>query len=383
MAIIPLLVIIFTYGVLVGHYEFFPYDQLQFLKSSFLPHIEYDNQSHIYETEVSISNRIQIDSIHDLTKKRQNLIEYIWVNGELSNRFPDIIENDVHLENFADIKSLKNIEKFTTLMNFDENSDIKFEQDVSSISYLFEAQNPNNELIIYHQGHAENSIIDSKKNIGYFLDSGYSVLVFSMIFKGENNQPVVDIPKFGKIQLSSHNLLKLLESDIAHPIKFFVEPINVSLNYIDGSFQFEKVHMVGLSGGGWTTIVYSAIDERISESFSISGGFPIYLRNSPENLGDYEQTIAEFYSIANYEELFVMGGYGDNRKSTQIFIYDDPCCFQAELYVQNPYEHIINNKISNLGSGTFKVFLDDSTNIHEISDFALNTILSELNSSNY
>ena len=42
-----------------------------------------------------------------------------------------------------------------------------------------------------------------------------------------------------------------------------------------------------------------------------------------------------------------MGGYGDDRKFIQIFIYDDPCCFQAEKYEHIPYENIINEKSPN------------------------------------
>ena len=43
--------------------------------------------------------------------------------------------------------------------------------------------------------------------------------------------------------------------------------------------------MIGISGGGWTTTVYPAIDTRISESFSVAGSLPLSLRNTIEDNG--------------------------------------------------------------------------------------------------
>ena len=60
---------------------------------------------------------------------------------------------------------------------------------------------------------------------------------------------------------------------------------------------------MGISGGGWVTGVYSAIDTRIEKSFPVAGTTPIFLRlNNPTNFGDYEQRVPNFYSIANYLE---------------------------------------------------------------------------------
>mgnify|MGYP001437335952 CR=1 FL=1 len=44
-------------------------------------------------------------------------------------------------------------------------------------------------------------------------------------------------------------------------------------------------------------IIISAIDDRVNESYSVAGSFPIWLRSDSRDFGDYEQTIPEFYQI--------------------------------------------------------------------------------------
>ena len=212
-----------------------------------------------------------------------------------------------------------------------------------------------------------------------FLDNGVSVLMFSMPGQGINNEPILEFERFGKIRLDSHNHFNLIDNEYFHPIKFFVEPIIVSLNYIEQNFDYDDYYMVGISGGGWTTTLTSALDHRISKNYSIAGSFPLNMKSDPRNFGDYEQTIPELYNIANYEELYTMASFGTDRYSVQVFIYNDPCCFQAELYEEFQYGNAIQDKLDILGNGgKFSVFLDNSTNKHEISDYVLSLILDDM-----
>ena len=96
-------------------------------------------------------------------------------------------------------------------------------------------------------------------------------------------------------------------------------------------------------------------------------------------LGDYEQINPNLYRMSNYLELYIMNSFGDDRKLVQLFIYNDPCCFQAELYEKFPYGNAIQDRLEILGGeGKFSVFLDNSTNQHEISDHALSLILDDM-----
>lgn len=355
---IIILPLIFSLGLFSGHYKTFPFDFLKELKSSLLLSNDdfIDDSFEIYEND--IDSLIDISTKDEISNTRSEIINYIWKQDPPTNLIPQISLN-IFDQNYEDLKNLQQIDEFTITMDYD----------VKSISYLFVAENSNNKLIIYHQGHA-GDFLNGKKSIQFFLENGYSVLAFSMPLLGMNNQPIVDT-SFGKVKLISHEHLKFLNSKNFSSIKFFVEPIFISLNYLDEQYDFESYIFVGFSGGGWTAILYSAIDDRISQTYSIAGSVPINFRSIQKNLGDYEQTLPELYSIANYLELYIMSSYGENRKLTQIFNKYDPCCFSGEN--SKIYENVIKEKLVNL-EGNFEIFIDDTHKKHKISEVTLNLI---------
>lgn len=315
--------------------------------------------------ENNYSQYIHVKSVDDISKLKIKLINYIWKENTLDySNFPRNIEKNIVDQNYSDLKNLKQIDKFIVSMEYD----------VNSISYLFLPNNSNNNLIIYHQGH-DGDFKNGKKTIEYFLKNGYSVLAFSMPLLGMNNQPIVDT-EFGKIKLVSHEYFRFIESQNFSPLKFYFEPLSSSLNYIENNFNFTNFYMIGISGGGWTTTVYSAIDERISKSFSIAGSIPLSLRINVNDLGDYEQTLPNFYKIANYLDLYILSSYGDNRKHVQIFNEYDPCCFSGNLFKN--YENQITIIVSQLGKGSFQIYLDDTHYEHKISENALDIIIKEM-----
>ena len=366
--VIPIIIVVFFYGVGVGLYEYFPYEGLNQTKKIIFNEgsDEYVITSTSFE-KFDASSIIEIDTKKDLNLKRTALINYIW-KDQIPTKLPTNIEERFIDDNFSDIKNLKQQDKIT----------IEMEHGINSIAYFFTPYESNNKLIIYHHGHAGDFSLE-KNTLASFLNNGYSVVGFNMPLIGMNNQPVIETSDFGPIKFISHNQFSLLESPKFSPIKYFVEPIALSLNYIDENYDFDSYYMVGLSGGGWITVLYSAIDERISESYSIAGSYPLHLRHETKNIGDYEQFNPNIYRISNYLELYTMSSFGDNRKLVQLFIYNDPCCFQAELYDKFPYSNTIQDKLAILGDqGKFSVFLDSSTNQHEISDYALSLILDDM-----
>ena len=366
--IIPIIIVVFFYGVVVGLYEYFPYEGLNQTKKIIFN--EETDERIITSTsfeKFDASSIIEIETKKDLNSKRTALINYIW-KDQISTKLPTNIEERFIDDNFSDIKNLKRLDKIT----------IEMEHGINSIAYFFTPYESNNKLIIYHHGHAGDFSLE-KNTLAFFLNNGYSVMGFNMPLIGMNNQPVIETSDFGPIKFISHNQFSLLESPKFSPIKYFVEPISLSLNYIDENYDFDSYYMVGLSGGGWITVLYSAIDERISESYSVAGSYPLHLRHEAKNIGDYEQFNPNIYRISNYLELYTMSSFGDNRKLVQLFIYNDPCCFQAELYDKFPYGNVIQDKLAILGDqGKFSVFLDSSTNQHEISDYALSLILDDM-----
>ena len=366
--VLSIILVTFSYGFLAGVYEYFPYNELNNIKKIILN--EDTDKSIITSTsfeKFDTNSIIGIETKEDLNYKKTSLIKYIWKN-QMPTKLPANIEENFIDDNFRDVKNLQQIDKIT----------IEMEHGINSIAYLFIPYEANNKLIIYHQGH-DGDFLLGKNTIQFFLKNGYSIIAFNMPLKGMNNQPVIETSDFGPIKFISHKQFPLLESSEFSPIKYFVEPIVLSLNYIDESYNYDDYYMVGISGGGWTTVVYSAIDERVSKSYSVAGSYPLHLRHEAKNLGDYEQINPNLYRIANYLELYIMSSFGDDRKLVQLFIYNDPCCFPAELYEKFPYANAIQDKLEILGDERkFNVFLDNSTNQHEISDHALSLILDDM-----
>lgn len=344
-----------------GIAKIFPYDIINNLKDQIQPSREYSNQNlEIYEED--IDSLIHIANPDDIIIKKNELIKYIWKeNGFPNSTLPSTITQNIVDNTYADLKNLKRIDKIVILMDYD----------VNSISYLFLADQNNNDLIIYHQGH-DGGFDKGKNTIQYFLNKGYSILAFSMPLLGMNNQPIVELSPFGKTKLVSHNQFQFLESESFSPIKLFVEPIAISLNYINKEYDFNQYYMVGISGGGWTGILYPALDNRILQSYSIAGSVPLYLRHIDGNLGDYEQILPELYKIADYLDLYIMASYGENRKLVQIFNKFDPCCFSGDYF--KTYDNKIKAQLSRLGKGNFEAYLDATHKEHKISEYALNLI---------
>jgi hypothetical protein len=368
--IIPIMIIAFSYGVAVGLYEYFPYEFLDSSKDVLFEQKTIENNAFI--SQVNVDSLIKINSKSDIDQKRSLLTEFFWDVGSfhrVTDKTPlPEVEVDVSDSNYKDFHNLKRIDRLT----------VEMEYGINSISYLFIPKQSNEKLILYHEGHGGDFLL-GKDTIQFFLDRNFTVVAMAMPLIGMNNQPIVEIDGLGKMKLISHNQFRLLEANNFNPMKLFLEPIQINLNFLDKEYNFKQYSMIGLSGGGWTTVVYSAIDERISNSFSVAGSMPFYLRIDARDIGDYEQTNIDLYQNVNYLELYVLSAYGDGRKHVQIFNKSDPCCFQAKLYEELPYGNAIQDRLEILGdSGKFSVFLDNSTNKHEISDHALSLILDEI-----
>src|SRR5262245_32334476 len=69
----------------------------------------------------------------------------------------------------------------------------------------------------------------------------------------------------------------------------------------------QRVGVTGLSGGGWQTIVISALDPRVTLSNPVAGysGFRTRVRNLSD-LGDSEQTPSDLATVADYTHLTAM-----------------------------------------------------------------------------
>ena len=89
----------------------------------------------------------------------------------------------------------------------------------------------------------------------------------------------------------------------------------------------DRVAVAGLSGGGWQTIVISALDERVTLSDPVAGYSSFRTRaRFASDLGDSEQTPVDLGVAADYAQLTAMRA---PRPTLLTFNLKDNCCFAS------------------------------------------------------
>ncbi len=89
----------------------------------------------------------------------------------------------------------------------------------------------------------------------------------------------------------------------------------------------ERVGVTGLSGGGWQTIVLSALDERVTLSVPVAGYTSLRGRvecHLPNDIGDLEQCPVDLTLVTDYQPLTAMLA---PRPALLILNETDDCCF--------------------------------------------------------
>lgn len=236
-------------------------------------------------------------------------------------------------------------------------------------------------LMIYLEGHCE-WCPGTPGVVQFFLDRGYSVLVYAMPLFGPNRDSRYTAPGSQK---HSHLFADFEPAD-SRLIRLFLEPVVLGTNYALDTFGYDFVAMIGLSGGGWTTTLYAGLDTRIAASFPVAGTLPFEVR-APRDLGDAEQREERpVYAIANYLSFYMMGASGTGRRQTQVLNEADPCCFRAGGKEEEirAYEQRVQELLAENGDGgTFAVLVVSDHNGHEISPDALARVANELDIAQY
>lgn len=326
---------------------------------------------------------ITVHSAREVATKRRALIQYLWgTNGFPKQRLPDVIVTNVP----SPVKQLGQLARV---------DEFRFElaPGLQGLAYHFIPSRPNGELVVVHHGHACTLDDDPRSaDVGYglqrtinaLLREGYGVLGVFMPHQRPGDCT------------GGHDAL-MQTSTTGSPLKYFLEPVAISLNQLKtqsraGHFpKYRAFHMTGLSGGGWTTTVYAAIDPTIRCSFPVAGTIPLYLRVAG-SIGDREQYEASFYRLAGYPDLYVLGAHGRGRKQVQILVRRDDCCFgQAQhdekvtgmSYAESlrDYEGRVCAALDGIGRGSFRLEIDEIAPSHMISHHAIeDVILPELRS---
>jgi hypothetical protein len=241
---------------------------------------------------------------------------------------------------------------------------------VNSVTHWYRHVRPARCLVLYHEGHEPAGAVGHAV-VDHFVAAGCDVLALAMPLYTPNRTPVVDHPRFGRLPLRQHESLWLVERPDFPALRYFVEPIAAALNHVLRTRAYERVGMVGLSGGGWTTTLYAALDPRVTRSYPVAGSEPFFLAAlRPGGLADFEQSYVPLYREADYPELYVMGTDG-GRRQLQVLNRFDPCCFSgrgAEVYAA-----AVRDVAARVG-GRYELLIDDSGDAHAISARALRRI---------
>jgi hypothetical protein len=303
-----------------------------------------------------------VKTADDIVEKRARIVEHVWKGqGFPSARPPDAVQVDVSPLP-GSLPNVASIERLTVRMPYtsaDGGSD-----EVVNHTYRFVPQQWNGRLALVHQGHRDifdDSGVDVA--IRHFLDRGYEVIAFLMPLYGWNTGP-----------FATHDELKVLESPTQCLLRFYLEPIAISLNYALAQHAFTDITMLGVSGGGWSTDVYSALDPRVTYSVSVSGSVPYDLLNTGP--GDEEQSHPALHALVDYRDLYVMAAGTPGRKHRHILNPLDSCCFSGTLY--RGYDNPVGKVVRELG-GDFRVYLDRTIpRTHAVSSHALTVPVSML-----
>ncbi len=237
-----------------------------------------------------------------------------------------------------------------------------------SVVHHFQANNSNNKLFLYHEGHQTKN--HAEKNIQILINKGYDVMFLSMPLYDQNSK-----------NYDLHNNFTIMQNKTFNPISLFITPVIVSINHAKKNYDYNSISMTGLSGGGWTTTIAAAVDNRITKSYPVAGSMPLQFKKTPR--GEYEETPNFFKQNITYETMYYLGSYGKNRKQTQILNMYDPCCFNAYSYgkfrqatntpIYEDYERQIQKALGKQGS--FEVILDDTHTEHKLSRNAMKYII--------
>jgi hypothetical protein len=214
--------------------------------------------------------------------------------------------------------------------------------------------------------------------IKWLVTAGFEVWTVDMPISGLNAPPnvasfptVID-PVLGSVLIDTHEKMEVLDSPTFNPIKIFLEPPLSIVNDM-AARGITNIAMAGLSGGGWTTVMYSAIDPRIEVSYSVAGSMPVYARSwtPPHNsLGDFEQMRVAEMGI-DYLDLYVLAATPAGRTHYGMHIVNDDCCFGG--YTAMHYEQAVKNVVTAVG-GYYDVVFDTTATTHTISPWTANAI---------
>jgi dienelactone hydrolase len=149
---------------------------------------------------------------------------------------------------------------------------------------------------------------------------------------------------FGELsQRENHHRFAAAHLDLAgaNAVGLFYLAMRKGLDYLweHPSVDRNRIGMTGLSGGGWQTIVLSALDERVAVAIPVAGYSAMLSRiQYPNDIGDFEQSATDLFAEIDYSHLTAMRA---PRPTLIIHNADDDCCFRAALAKPDNFDVVV------------------------------------------
>ena len=197
-----------------------------------------------------------------------------------------------------------------------------------------------------------------------FTKNGCDVLSMSMLGIGLNEGPFSYPSKYGIIKLDknqnskhrNHALFFDKNNPEIDPLALFISPHYNIIKHL--SVRYEKISMLGISGGGWYTVWLSAMLPEIDLSISYAGSLPMEYRVFEGVWGDWEQQNSNVYKDLSYWELYKLMTISkegkENRKAFLIYNNNDSCCYY------NPFAKHFKKEMENLNWNNLTVLIDNN-----------------------
>jgi dienelactone hydrolase len=127
----------------------------------------------------------------------------------------------------------------------------------------------------------------------------------------------------------NHNRLAYLDLVGASGLSVFYLALTRAIDVLESHGQVDpnRIMVTGLSGGGWQTILLSALDPRVAGCVPNAGYIGIDVRTHyPGDIGDLEQIPTDFLTVGDYTHLTALLA---PRPTLLIYNAKDECCFEA------------------------------------------------------
>ncbi|WP_419998995.1 hypothetical protein [Streptomyces boninensis] len=324
---------------------------------------------------VDVEELMKVHTTDDVSDLRAALVREVWksADGKLPGGMPDVAKG-VEAPELPAFTGVRRIDRLTVQLPYG----------LRSIAFLLLPRGTGHgRLALYHNGHGEEPST-MQRTAQALLDAGYLVLLFAMPLYHWNPKELTDPADPSRtVTVESHNDLGPWETADFSTLRFFLEPLAVALNHVQRAHQPPSVQMIGLSGGGWATTVYPALDPRVTRSYPTAGSLPFFLRSAPPKpsptTGDWEQRKDRhpvFYGLTDFMDLYALAATGRHRRQMQILNRFDECCFNAVGH--RAYEPVVRHRVQVIGDGHWELLEDATHGDHTISPYALSVILWDL-----